>query len=187
MNLCHVLLRDTHNNSRAKDRGGSAWQDLSHRRDVDGRRFSSIPFEDTRLIFVSSSFVLGCDLCIVFSCRLVSRLGRVAHRLCLTRNEWFVLKLERIFCCVALEYRYGLTSRAKAQAAALRIGVEKYRDDDNAVKVFELTLRNEVCMSSLLTLHKAGEGVSLARVKQDRARNYVIRSTNQVHDAPRHT
>lgn len=98
-----------------------------------------------------------------------------------------MLKLKRTFCCVALEYRYGLTSRAKAQAAALRIGVEKYRDDDNAVKVFELTLRHEVCMSSLLTLHKAGEGVSLARVKQDRARNYVIRSTNQVHDAPRHT
>eukprot|EP00752_Nemacystus_decipiens_P014257 g12678.t1 len=43
-----------------------------------------------------------------------------------------------------LVHRYGLTSRAKAQATALRKGVEKYRDNDNAVKVFELTLRHEV-------------------------------------------
>lgn len=33
---------------------------------------------------------------------------------------------------------------ARAQAAALRNGVEKFRDNDNAVKVFEMTLRNEV-------------------------------------------
>eukprot|EP00903_Cladosiphon_okamuranus_P006338 g6208.t2 len=43
-----------------------------------------------------------------------------------------------------LVHRYGLTSMAKAQATALRKGVEKFRDDDNTVKVFELTLRNEV-------------------------------------------
>lgn len=40
--------------------------------------------------------------------------------------------------------RYGLTSMARAQAAALRLGVQRYRDADNAVKVFEMTLRNEV-------------------------------------------
>ncbi|CAN0514623.1 unnamed protein product, partial [Ectocarpus sp. 12 AP-2014] len=43
-----------------------------------------------------------------------------------------------------LVHRYGLTSMARAQAAALRVGVQRYRDADNAVKVFEMTLRNEV-------------------------------------------
>ncbi|CAN0278384.1 unnamed protein product, partial [Hapterophycus canaliculatus] len=43
-----------------------------------------------------------------------------------------------------LTHRYGLTSMAKAQAAALRRGIDRFRDIDNAVKVFDLTLRNEV-------------------------------------------
>ncbi|CAM9487950.1 unnamed protein product [Ectocarpus sp. 13 AM-2016] len=43
-----------------------------------------------------------------------------------------------------LVHRYGLTSMARAQAAALRLGVQRYRDADNAVKVFDMTLRNEV-------------------------------------------
>ncbi|CAB1118558.1 unnamed protein product [Ectocarpus sp. CCAP 1310/34] len=43
-----------------------------------------------------------------------------------------------------LVHRYGLTSMARAQAAALRLGVQRYRDADNTVKVFEMTLRNEV-------------------------------------------
>lgn len=46
--------------------------------------------------------------------------------------------------------RYGLTSTAKAQATALRKGVEKYRDEDNTVKVFEMTLRNEVCFGQVI-------------------------------------
>lgn len=45
---------------------------------------------------------------------------------------------------VHLCYRHGLTSMARAQATALRVGVERFRDNDNTVKVFEMTLRNEV-------------------------------------------
>lgn len=41
-------------------------------------------------------------------------------------------------------HRHGLTSMARAQAAALRSGVERFRKNDNTVKVFEMTLRNEV-------------------------------------------
>ncbi|CAN0403348.1 unnamed protein product, partial [Pylaiella littoralis] len=43
-----------------------------------------------------------------------------------------------------LVHRHGLTSMARAQAAALRSGVERFRENDNTVKVFEMTLRNEV-------------------------------------------
>ncbi|CAM9689410.1 unnamed protein product, partial [Scytosiphon promiscuus] len=57
-----------------------------------------------------------------------------------------------------LIHRYGLTLMAKDQAAALRRGMDKFRDNDNAVKVFELTLRNEV-----------DEGFQLEQRKLERA------------------
>lgn len=52
-------------------------------------------------------------------------------------------------------YRYGMTPMARLQAAALREGVDKFREEDNSVKVFEMTLRNEVCL-----LHQRGLGRS---------------------------
>lgn len=54
------------------------------------------------------------------------------------------MKLQSMVCARFSFFRYGLTSMAKTQAGALREGVERYRDDDITVKVFEMTLRNEV-------------------------------------------
>lgn len=56
---------------------------------------------------------------------------------------------------------------AKTQATALRKGVEKYRDDDNAVKVFELTLRNEVGAPRLLLVIGPGKSCVWPPLKQE--------------------
>lgn len=72
---------------------------------------------------------------------------------------------------------------AKAQATALRKGVERNRDDDNAVKVFELTLRNEVCKRLLLVLGL----VEACAWPLETSTEEVIYPLNQVHGTTNRT